>query len=190
VSRRKVQAIVIAALLPMAFPQPPLPGRSAALIGPASAIHVTAGQQAKFSAYIKTVDVTGGAASLWWQKVDRGVQVLDLNSGPTVQVSGTTEWQRYEIAVPAFAEEGDMRFGVSLSGNGTAWYNTFSIEIDGTPVKDSHVLDPGGWTRPRGFTNNGYDIGVVRRWLRSSADDAAAARDNGPTLIIKSISRD
>ena len=158
------------------------------MLGAASTIHVTAGQHVNFSAYIKTADVTGGAASLWWQKVDRGVQVLDLNSGRSIQVRGTTEWQRYDIAIPAFEKDGDMRFGVSLSGNGTAWYNTFAIEIDGTPVKDSHVLDPGSWTRPRGFTNNGYDIGVVRRWLRSSPDDPAAARDNAPTLIIKSIS--
>lgn len=177
--RGELPVIAIAVLLPVAFAQ-----RQVAMLGMATPVHVIHGQQVKFSAYIKTVDIRGGGASLWWQKIDRGIQTLNLNRGCVVR--GNTDWQLCEIPLPVFEEEADVRAGVSLSGEGSAWFNSFSLEIDGKPFADKHALDPGTWIRPRSYTNTGYDISIVRRWLRSSAEGPSAERDNAPTLLIRS----
>ncbi len=94
-----------------------------------------AGKTLRFSASIKTRDVTD-YAGLWWRvdgmqggKIDR-IAFQDLGGGAP---RGTTPWKRYalEVAVPAEAQNID--FGITLAGGGTAWFDGLRVEVDGQP---------------------------------------------------------
>jgi erythromycin esterase-like protein len=55
-----------------------------------------AGKHIRFSGYIKTEDVSGGYAGLWW-RVDDPSGVLAFDNMQNRGVSGTTDWRRYDI---------------------------------------------------------------------------------------------
>jgi hypothetical protein len=151
-----------------------------------TAIHVKAGQRVRFSGYIKTEAITRGFAALWWEEMERGRPTsVNHTADP---VLGTKPWTRYEIELPPFSADVDLWFGVQMSGNGTAWFNSFQLEIDGKPDRDTRTMDPSTWIRSRRSDTTRFDIGIFRRWMRAPANDPNAERDNATTLVIRSTS--
>ncbi len=99
-----------------------------------------AGKRARFSGYIKTERVTNGYAGLWW-RVDGASGVLAFANLENRAPVGTTDWKRYELEIPIAADARNINFGALLSGNGTAWFDSLAVELDGVPYKDESVFD-------------------------------------------------
>ena len=100
-----------------------------------------AGHLLKLSGRIRTEAVEGWAGL--WMRVDaRGTFVAFDNmrqTGPR----GTTDWQRFEIALPIAAGAERIVFGTLLSGRGTAWFDDLAFTIDSSvAVPDLPRLPP------------------------------------------------
>jgi len=46
----------------------------------------------------------------------------------------TTDWKRYEIELPVAANTTNINFGAILSGDGTAWFDDLTVELDGAHI--------------------------------------------------------
>jgi erythromycin esterase-like protein len=99
-----------------------------------------AGHRVHYSGYIKTEDVTEGYAGLWW-RVDGKTGVLAFDNMQDRGVKGTTEWKRYEITLPVAADTTNINFGALMPGNGTAWFDSLAIELDGQPYSNPTEFD-------------------------------------------------
>jgi erythromycin esterase-like protein len=120
-----------------------------------------AGKKVRYSGYIKTDGVTRGSAELWW-RVDGPAGVLALDNMQSRGVTGTTEWAKYTIELPVDANAKNITFGALFTGNGTAWFDGLTIELDGEPFTDSSATDLDfESTSPRGFSTGGTDYRVA-----------------------------
>ena len=114
-----------------------------------------AGKKVRYSGYIKTDGVTRGFAGLWW-RVDGPSGVLAFDNMQSRGVAGTTDWTRYTIELPVDASVKNINLGALLPGNGTAWFDGLTIELDGEPFTDSSVMDLDFESRgPRGGLGGG-----------------------------------
>jgi len=91
-----------------------------------------AGKTLKLRGYIRTEGVTQGYAGLW-MRVDSGSTPLVLDNMSSRGVTGTTPWTPYEITIRAAPSATGGNFGALFPGEGTAWFDSFSLEIDGVP---------------------------------------------------------
>ena len=114
-----------------------------------------AGKRIRFSGYIKTEGVTDGYAGLWW-RVDGASGPVAFDNMQNRGVTGTTDWKRYVIELPVAADARNINFGALFPGNGTAWFDGLTIELDGTPYanKDAFDLDFES-SAPAGFFTGG-----------------------------------
>ena len=118
------------------------------------------GKRVRFSGYIKTDGVTNGFAGLWW-RVDGASGVLAFDNMQDRGVTGTTDWKRYDIELPVAANAKNINFGAILTGNGTAWFDGLSVQLDGAPYLDKTDLDLDfESSTPKGFntTGKGYPV--------------------------------
>lgn len=120
-----------------------------------------AGKRVRYSGYIKTQGVTTGFAGLWWRvdgaKKDEGPpSVLAFDNMQNRGVTGTTDWKQYSIELPVAADAANINFGVILPGNGTAWFDSLTVELDGKPYTTDQV--DLGFESLKGFYagGNGY----------------------------------
>lgn len=91
-------------------------------------VEVARGKKIKFSGWIKTENLEGGWAGLWW-RVDGPTAAFDNmeDRGPR----GTEDWKQYaiELDVPEDAE--GIVFGLIMPGTGKSWFDGLRIEVDG-----------------------------------------------------------
>src|SRR5271157_1610000 len=90
------------------------------------------GHHLHFSGFIKTDSITQGTAGLWL-RVDGATQMISLDNAPNFGLSGTNDWQSYSIDRGVSPDAADIIFGVFQFGNGTAWFDNFSVSLDGAP---------------------------------------------------------
>jgi len=118
-------------------------------------VKLAAGHRIKYSGYIRTQDVTQGSASLWW-RVDGASKMLSLDTMPDHGAKGTTPWTLYEMSIDVPAEATKIAFGVQHPGNGTAWFDSLRVDIDGVSYTDSSDFDLDFESAtPRGFETGG-----------------------------------
>ena len=100
-----------------------------------------AGKHVKISGWIKTKDVAAKGYAGLWCRIDgpRGMLAhdnmavrIDARGKATPNdrgVRGTTDWKLYSIEhdVPSTARA--IVFGAILTGEGTAWWDDFAVEI-------------------------------------------------------------
>jgi erythromycin esterase-like protein len=119
-----------------------------------------AGKTVRYSGHIKTEGVTRGFAGLWW-RVDGPSGVLAFDNMQTRGVTGSTDWTKYTIELPVDATVRNINFGALLPGNGTAWFDDLTIELDGQPYTETDAFDL-SFESPsaRGFYigGNGYRV--------------------------------
>ena len=119
-----------------------------------------AGKKVRYSGYIKTEGVTRGYAGLWW-RVDGPSGVLAFDNMQTRGVTGTTDWTQYTIELPVDASVKNINFGALLPGDGTAWFDDLTIELDGEPFTRPMPLDLDfESSSPRGFYTGGQGYRV------------------------------
>lgn len=85
------------------------------------------GKKIKFSAYIKTENVTEGWAGLWL-RIDPH---LAFNNMQREGIIKTTDWQCYELELNIHERAEKIVFGALLSGMGKVWVDKIKITIDG-----------------------------------------------------------
>jgi erythromycin esterase-like protein len=148
-----------------------------------------AGKKIKFSGYIKTENVTAGYAGLWW-RVDGASRMLALDNMSDRGAKGTTDWKQYVIELSVDSSVRNINFGALMNGDGTAWFDDLTIELDGHPYADTSFADLGFESaRPVGFSTggNGYRVGLDtsvvhggKKSLRIQKIAAAPTRPAGP----------
>lgn len=87
----------------------------------------------RFSAYMKTKDVSGDGATLW-MRVDGndGMPVaFDNMSEPDRSVHGTNDWKKYELVLDVPANASEIVLGALLSGRGQIWLDDASFDVVG-----------------------------------------------------------
>ena len=90
------------------------------------------GQKIRYSGYIRTEGVEHGAAGLWL-RIDGPAGVLAFDNMEDRGVSGTSPWKRYDIELAVPPEAKSVYFGALLAGDGKAWMDDLSFEVDGKP---------------------------------------------------------
>jgi erythromycin esterase-like protein len=120
-----------------------------------------AGKKVRYSGYIKTEGVTRGFAGFWW-RVDGPSGVLAFDNMQSRGVKGTTDWTKYTIELPVDASVKNINFGALLPGDGTAWFDGLTIELDGERFTDASVMDLDFESAsPRGFFTGGAGYRVT-----------------------------
>jgi erythromycin esterase-like protein len=119
-----------------------------------------AGRRVHYSGYIKTEAVTRGFAGLWW-RVDGASGALAFDNMQNRGVTGTTDWKKYDIDLPVAADAKNINFGALHTGDGTAWFDGLTVELDGKKWEGTGSIDLDfESTRPTGFYTGGagYDV--------------------------------
>jgi len=89
------------------------------------------GKKLKFIGYIKTKDITSEYAGLWMRVDGENREILAFDNMHDRGVIGITDWKKYEIELDVHQNATNINFGALLSGDGTAWFDAFSFEVDG-----------------------------------------------------------
>jgi len=89
-----------------------------------------AGKTVRFRGYIKTDAVEEGYAGLWMRQ-DAPGRMITLDNMSDRGPRGTTEWQPYDITMKIDSAASTLVIGALHPGRGTAWFDSFSLEIDG-----------------------------------------------------------
>jgi erythromycin esterase-like protein len=126
-------------------------------------IAAAAGRTVRYSGFIKTAGVTRGYAGLWW-RVDGPSGVLAFDNMATRGVTGTTDWARCTIELTVDASVKNINFGALMPGDGTAWFDDLTIELDGQPYTAADAADRFDLgfesQSPRGFFTGGQGYRV------------------------------
>lgn len=113
------------------------------------------GKRVSFSGYIKTEGVTTGFAGFWW-RVDGVSGILAFDNMQDRGATGTTDWKCYDIELPVTVDAKNINFGAILTGDGTAWFDGLSVELDGALYLEKTAFDLEFESQsPRGFYTGG-----------------------------------
>jgi erythromycin esterase-like protein len=104
-------------------------------------VKLAAGHHIKYSGFVRTESVTQGYAGLWWRTDGENGKLIALDNMADRGPKGTTDWKRYEISVDVPANATNIYFGAIHPGNGTAWFDSLQVEIDGVLYTDSSAFD-------------------------------------------------
>jgi hypothetical protein len=103
-------------------------------------IEQVTGKQIRYRGYVKTKNITRGYAGLWW-RVDGASGVMILDNMQDRGITGTTDWKLCEIDVTVPANAKNINFGTLLTGDGQAWFDGLTIEVNGRPYTDKSLFD-------------------------------------------------
>jgi hypothetical protein len=108
------------------------------------------GKRIRLSGKMKTKDVSGWAG--FWLRLDEKETMNCLgfdnmkDGKKDRSITGTTEWNAYEIVLDVPEKTGNIAFGALLDGSGQIWFDDMNIEIvdesvptTGTEEELSHV---------------------------------------------------
>ena len=133
-----------------------------------------AGRTARLAGYIRTADVERGYASLWIRAVDRSGKTRAVDSMTTRRISGTTPWTRVEVSVPMDSATVSVAFGALHAGSGTAWFDSFALDVNGVPA--ASLVQP--WSAST----------AERRWVRDHAIPIATTDPAAPLTDLRPLS--
>jgi erythromycin esterase len=99
-------------------------------------VDLARGRQVRFSGWIKHDSVARNNAGLWFRVDTSTGAVLSIDNAPPPGVGAprTRDWTRYTIDREVSPNAAQIVFGAFHSGDGTAWFDNFEIEIDGVPL--------------------------------------------------------
>ncbi|HET9235489.1 MAG TPA: erythromycin esterase family protein, partial [Candidatus Eisenbacteria bacterium] len=98
-----------------------------------------AGRDVRYSGWIRTEDVSN-FAGLWMRADTPDRRSTAFDNMQSQQLEGTREWSHYEIKLTIPDDTNNVNFGVLLSGQGKAWFDGLTIEVDGKPWQ-SHDIE-------------------------------------------------
>ncbi|MBX3317785.1 MAG: erythromycin esterase family protein [Phycisphaeraceae bacterium] len=150
--------------------QPTFAAATASLPG-----HLVAGKTIRYTGFIKTERLKGGEANLWFRCDSKQGQLAFDNTSEAAR-TGTSDWTAVEIVIDCPPETEAAIFGATMSGEGQAWFDGLTIEIDGNPTQ-FHGLDLAFEGNPHnpddpdtidGFYlgGNGYEVALDRTTVK------------------------
>jgi len=145
-------------------------------------IAAVAGKQVRFSGYIKTEGITRGYAGLWW-RIDGASGPLKLDNMSDRGPRGTIPWMLYEISMPVPADVKNINFGVLHPGDGSAWFDSLQVEIDGVPYANSELFDfdfESGTLKGLFAYGAGYQVGLDKEVAHSGKQSLRSKYVGGP----------
>jgi erythromycin esterase len=104
-------------------------GSSVAQYLPVDAVR---GRHLRVSGYMKTDSITQGNAGLWL-RVDGDGGTLSIDNAPFGLTNRTTDWTRFIIDRDVSPLATVVIAGGFQFGNGTAWFDNFTVDVDGAP---------------------------------------------------------
>lgn len=96
------------------------------------------GKEITLEGYIKTLNLVGHAGLLL--RIDKNNETVEFNNMSKISVKGTSEWTKYKITLPYHNDADAIYIGGLFSGTGKAWFDNFSVLIDGINIGE---LDKG-----------------------------------------------
>jgi C-terminal processing protease CtpA/Prc len=92
------------------------------------------GKSISLEGYMKIENVENGSAGLI-MRIDKDGQVLEFNNMSSQKIQGTVDWKKYSITL-RYHENADFIYvGGILLGKGKAWYDKFTVKIDGKEIQ-------------------------------------------------------
>lgn len=160
--------------------------------------HVVAGKFIRYTAFIKT-EKLDGEANLWF-RCDGQNNSLSFKNTSDAARQGTTDWTAVEITMDCPAETTMAVFGATMSGEGQAWFDGVTIEIDGKPTEfegldltfdgapdgpDAADGIPGFYLGGNGYevTRDGKTFKVGNGSLHMKGKPVAAPAMGGPAFV-------
>lgn len=88
------------------------------------------GKRARFSGFVKTLEVDGRCGL--WMRIDNSLGVtLKLDNMQNRAITGTTEWNHYSCVLDVPETSGVISIGVLLNGTGQVWLDNVTFqEVD------------------------------------------------------------
>jgi hypothetical protein len=99
------------------------------------ASHSFLGKRVKMSVWMKTEKVEDWAAAFLRVDSEGGGRMLSIDNMCNRQISGTTDWKKYEIVLDVSHGSSNICFGAMLSGKGKIWVDDVSFEPVGADVQ-------------------------------------------------------
>ncbi|TAE27572.1 MAG: peptidase S41 [Cytophagales bacterium] len=94
------------------------------------------GKRLTLTGYVKT-EGTGQKPDTWaglWMRVDNAAgEMLEFDNSQNRGIKGTTGWKQYTIELPLPDDAHTLHIGGLVVGLGTAWFDNFSLTVDGQP---------------------------------------------------------
>lgn len=85
------------------------------------------GKRLKLSGHIKSQDVNGWSGM--WMRIDGdNNQQLGFDNMQNRAITGTTNWEKYEIVLDVPGNSKTLNYGVLLGGNGKVWIDNLKME--------------------------------------------------------------
>lgn len=99
------------------------------------------GDSIRLEGYIKLDAVEDGFAGLLL-RVDGDNTQLVFNNMAEKQINGTRDWAKYTVTLPYPRQAKSIYVGGLLVGKGSAWFDDFSLSIDGKDLENLEEIDP------------------------------------------------
>jgi erythromycin esterase len=99
------------------------------------------GKHLKIKGYIKSSNITEGNAAYWLSVYAENNIKLASDRMENGGAKGTKDWTEYETEVYVDTNAVYISFGTTLVGNGTAWFDEISFEIDGESYEPELLFD-------------------------------------------------
>lgn len=100
------------------------------------------GKRVKLTGNIKSENVSSYAGM--WMRVDGNSPdgMLGFDNMINRPITGTTDWQKYEIILDVPDSSTNIAFGLLMDGNGTVWLSELTFEIVGDDIPSTNLLRP------------------------------------------------
>jgi hypothetical protein len=95
-----------------------------------------AGKRIRFSATLRTSEVTGSATLS--MQIDRNSETLVSDDGALQAVRGTTDWQQVTVVLDVAMDADTIRVGSLLEGTGALWMTNPTVEVVGAEVSPTN----------------------------------------------------
>ena len=100
------------------------------------------GKRVRLSGVVKSEEVTGWAGL--WMRVDKEKEVLAFDNMQDRAITGTGDWQRYNVVLDVPRDATGISFGMLLTGAGEVWLSGMKFEVVGLDVPTTNMTGKDG----------------------------------------------
>lgn len=93
------------------------------------------GDEIRFEGYVKIESVKNGFAGLFL-RVDGVGKPIAFDNMEDENINGTSDWKKYSISLDFPENAKYLLLGGILSGDGTVWFDDFTLSIDGEDIQN------------------------------------------------------
>jgi len=97
------------------------------------------GKRIRFSAYVKTRDVSGRGVGLW-MRVDGNGGTMAFDNMQSRPLLGSVDWTRASVVLDVPGDAEGILFGLILASGGEVWMDDASLEVVATDVEPTNML--------------------------------------------------